>query len=201
LLESERQFRLAAGRQQANTYELAGDSVRAGAGGASAGSSHPGVGAAGAVIGPGAAITSKNAANITITDTTVRTAEGYKEGQLMNQKILKESLNKTETDRLSEYEIAAKANLDQTLAANKQYEKRAAGAVYAGANQAAGGVQQGANLLGQASTIEREGVLKSASQIRDAGLEAARLRATASIIGTVTRDMAKRLEQGMTLRY
>jgi hypothetical protein len=201
ILDAERQFKLTAGRQQANTYELIGDSVRAGAGGASAGSSHPVVGAAGAVIGPGASITSKNAANLTITDANVRTVEGYKEGQLLNQRVLKESLNKTETTRLSEYESAAKANLDQTLAANKQFEKRATGAVYSGANQAAGGVKQGADLLGQANTTELTGVLRAASEMRQAGLEAARLRAMASITGTVSRDIARRLEQGLTLRY
>ncbi|HWP45248.1 MAG TPA: hypothetical protein VNO14_18545 [Blastocatellia bacterium] len=187
-----KELKLAAGEQQAGVDRMWGE-LGSGIGRV--------VGPGGEVIGTPSTILSQGAANKTLADSRVSASLNYERGQLLNQDVLKESLTNTEVERLEAYKRAGNENLAETVAANKAFESRAKGAIYGGAGQAAGGVKEGAVLLGQANTRELDGALKAASQIRDAGMEAARLRAMSMVIGTVSRDIARRLEQSMTLRY
>lgn len=69
------------------------------------------------------------------------------------------------------------------------------------ASIAKGGVIQGYNLDLQANRINYEGAIKAATHIRDTAVEAAKLRSVASIIGSVGHNIARDMEQGLTLRY
>ena len=108
-----------------------------GGSGVNATGGHPVAGALTAAVGPTTNIVTKNKADLAITAANTAATEGYKVSQLQNQQFFRDSLNKTETERLAEYKQAARDNLDQTLAANRAFEKRATGAVYGGASRAA----------------------------------------------------------------
>jgi hypothetical protein len=75
----------------------------------------------------------------------------------------------------------------------------------AGANRGAavakGGVNQGYSLDLQANRINYDGAVKAASQVRDASFEAARLRALSTVVSAVGHNIARDMEQGITLRY
>jgi len=64
-----------------------------------------------------------------------------------------------------------------------------------------GGYNQAYNLNLRANAANYTGAVKAAGQARDAAIEAARLRAVAAVIGSVGQNIARDLEQGMTLRY
>jgi hypothetical protein len=94
-------------------------------------------------------------------------------------------------------------------------ERRAMGLTFAeitGANQSAaganlgaevakGGINQGYQLDLQANRVNYEGAVAAAGQVRDASFEAARLRAVASVVSAVGHNIARDMEQGLTLRY
>ena len=64
-----------------------------------------------------------------------------------------------------------------------------------------GGYNQGYNLALQANEAKFGGTVKAAEKVRNAAVEAARLQAVASIINSVGHNVARNIEQGMTLRY
>jgi hypothetical protein len=64
-----------------------------------------------------------------------------------------------------------------------------------------GGYNQAYNLNLRANAVNYAGAARAAGQVRDAAIEAARLRAVASVIGSVGHNIARTMEQGMTLRY
>ncbi len=129
------------------------------------------------------------------------------------------ALNEAFNTRISNQELAS-LNLAQNqgvyfwdmVGAN---ERRALGLTFAeiaGANQAAaganlgaevakGGINQGYKLDLQANKINYEGAVSAAAQVRDASFEAARLRAVASVVSSVGHNIARDMEQGLTLRY
>ncbi len=75
----------------------------------------------------------------------------------------------------------------------------------AGANRGAaiakGGVNQGYRLDLQANRITYDGAVSAAAQVRDASFEAARLHALSSVVSAVGHNVARDMEQGLTLRY
>jgi len=74
-----------------------------------------------------------------------------------------------------------------------------------GVNRSAGiassGSIQGYNLDLQANRINYAGAVKAATQVRDASIEAARLRSVAAVVSSVGHNIARDMEQGLTLRY
>lgn len=64
-----------------------------------------------------------------------------------------------------------------------------------------GGYDQAYRLTLEGNEINRRGSIDAAKQVRDAAIEAARLRSIASIISSVGHNVARDLEQGLTLRY
>jgi hypothetical protein len=64
-----------------------------------------------------------------------------------------------------------------------------------------GGYNQAYTLNLQGNRINYEGAIKAAAQARDATIEAARLRAYAAVVSSVGHNIARDMEQGMTLRY
>jgi hypothetical protein len=64
-----------------------------------------------------------------------------------------------------------------------------------------GGYDQAYNLNLRANAVNYAGAVKAAGQTRDAAIEAARLRAVAAVISSLGHNIAKDMEQGMTLRY
>jgi hypothetical protein len=75
----------------------------------------------------------------------------------------------------------------------------------AGANRGAavakGGVNQGYRLDLQANRMTYDGSVKAAAQVRDASFDAARLRALSTVVSAVGHNVARDMEQGLTLRY
>ena len=78
---------------------------------------------------------------------------------------------------------------------------QAAGGVNRGTSITIGGINQGASLEQRANRITFEGSVKAAGQVRDSAIEAARLHALSSVISSVGHNVARNLEQGLTLRY
>jgi hypothetical protein len=76
-----------------------------------------------------------------------------------------------------------------------------AGGAKDGYNIAVGGYNQAYKLNLQANAVNYAGAVKAAGQVRDASVEAAKLRAAAAVIGSVGHNIARDMEQGMTLRY
>ncbi len=131
--------------------------------------------------------------------------------------------NEATTEFSAETVQNQETNADRIVFSAQQYEKamgvaidRQAGAqiagVNAGAGQAIGGYQRGANQaragvdqnyqleLGANKQIYVSQV-DAAGQIRNAGLEAAKLRQAAAVIATVGREISREVGQGMRIRF
>jgi hypothetical protein len=78
---------------------------------------------------------------------------------------------------------------------------RAVAGANSGAGVAKGGVNQGYRLDLQANRITYDGAVKAATQVREASFEAARLRALSSVVSAIGHNVARDMEQGLTLRY
>lgn len=64
-----------------------------------------------------------------------------------------------------------------------------------------GGINRSASLEQRANRVTFDASIKSAGQVRDAAIEAARLCALSSVIHSVGWNLARNVEQGLTLRY
>ena len=64
-----------------------------------------------------------------------------------------------------------------------------------------GGYNQAYDLNLRGNRINYEGAVKAAAQARDATIDAAKLRAVAAVVSSVGHNIARDIEQGMTLRY
>lgn len=95
---------------------------------------------------------------------------------------------------------------------HQRYAQDQIAAVRAGADQAAGGASRGTSItmggISRGASIEMrankailEGSIAAAGQMRDASLQAAKLHMAATIVHHMTRDAARRIEQGLTMRY
>ena len=104
------------------------------------------------------------------------------------------------------------AYVKQMTEVHQRYAQDQIAAVRAGADQAAGGATRGTSItmggISRGASIEMrankamlEGSIAAAGQIRDASLQAAKLHMAATIVHQLSRDAARRIEQGLTLRY
>jgi hypothetical protein len=126
----------------------------------------------------------------------------------------------TSTDRSIDVQQQAAAGFSsnqdayvrQMTVIHQRYAQNQTAAVKAGADQAAGGatrgtamamggISRGASIEMRANKALFDGSIASAGQIRDASLQAAKLHMAATIVHNMTRDAARRIEQGLTLRY
>jgi hypothetical protein len=100
----------------------------------------------------------------------------------------------------------------QVSKAHQKYAQGQISAADAAAVQAAGGVNRGAAItisgINRGAAIEQkanrvlfEGSVQSASQVRDAAFEAARLRALSSVVSALGYNIARHVEHGLALRY
>ena len=87
------------------------------------------------------------------------------------------------------------------IAAVKAGSEQAAGGATRGASITMGGISHGASLEMRANKAVLEGSIAAAGQMRDASLQAARLHMASTIVHQISRDAARRIEQGLTLRY
>jgi hypothetical protein len=78
---------------------------------------------------------------------------------------------------------------------------QAAGGVSRGTAVTIGGINQGAALERKANQVTFDGSVKAAGEVRDAALEAARLRALSSVVSSVGYNLAREIEHGLALRY
>jgi hypothetical protein len=104
------------------------------------------------------------------------------------------------------------AYVNQMTGIHQRYAQDQIAAVRAGADQAAGGatrgtsitsggVNRGAAIEMQANKVMMEGSIAAAGQVRDAALQATKLHMAATILHQMSRDAARQIEQGLTLRY
>jgi hypothetical protein len=126
----------------------------------------------------------------------------------------------TSTDRMIENQERASAGfsgnqdayVNQMTEIHQRYSYDQIAAVRAGADQAAGGATRGTSItmggISRGASIEMranktmlEGSIAAAGQMRDASLQAAKLHMAATIVHHMTRDAARRIEQGLTMRY
>ena len=70
-----------------------------------------------------------------------------------------------------------------------------------GYESAVGGYNQAYNLNLLGNRKSYEGAVRAAGQARDAAIDAARLRAYAAVVSAIGHNIARDMEQGMTLRY
>jgi hypothetical protein len=97
-------------------------------------------------------------------------------------------------------EIHGKYAQDQ-IAAVRAGADQAAGGASRGTSIAMGGISRGASIEMRANKAMLEGSIAAAGQMRDASLQAAKLHMAATIVHHMTRDAARRIEQGLTMRY
>ena len=126
----------------------------------------------------------------------------------------------TSTDKMVENQERAAAGftgnqdfyVKQMTEIHQRYSQDQIAAIRAGADQAAGGASRGTSItmggISRGASIEMrankamlEGSIAAAGQMRDASLQAAKLHMAATIVHHMTRDAARRIEQGLTMRY
>jgi len=131
----------------------------------------------------------------------------------------KDAVN-TSTDKMVENQERAAAGftgnqdvyVKQMTEIHQRYSQDQIAAIRAGADQAAGGASRGTSItmggISRGASIEMrankamlEGSIAAAGQMRDASLQAAKLHMAATIVHHMTRDAARRIEQGLTMRY
>jgi len=104
------------------------------------------------------------------------------------------------------------AYVKQMTEIHQRYSQDQIAAIRAGADQSAGGATRGTSItmggISRGASIEMrankamlEGSIAAAGQMRDASLQAAKLHMAATIVHHMTRDAARRIEQGLTMRY
>jgi hypothetical protein len=106
------------------------------------------------------------------------------------QDLYRERMKTANIDRANDLTGAA----DAGAAISSAGARRGYGITVGGYNQA-----YNLNLLGNRKSYE--GAVRAAEQARDAAIEAARLRAYAAVVSSVGHNIARDMEQGMTLRY
>lgn len=111
-------------------------------------------------------------------------------GQVANQEVYQQQMTEAH-QKYAQSQIAA-ANVGAS---------QSAGGVTRGTSITIGGINQGTALEQKANRVVYEGSLQSASQVRDATLEAARLRALSSVVSALGYNISRHTEQGLTLRY
>ena len=121
-----------------------------------------------------------------------------------NRKAIDDYFNKTTENQRGYAGLMSGANdirlTDLRNAANKGADIASKGA-RDGYGAVVGGYNQGYNLALQANEAKFGGTVKAAEKVWNAAVEAARLQAVASIINSVGHNVARNIEQGMTLRY
>jgi hypothetical protein len=118
--------------------------------------------------------------------------------------------NYESTTRMREYAAEIYADRSTTIAnhqasannsaarVNRNY---AAGGVEGGYRQQIQGVSQAYQLNLDANQINLSGALKAAEIMRVSGVKAVKLDQMSQIVSTLSRDLARRTEMAMTLRY
>jgi hypothetical protein len=123
-------------------------------------------------------------------DTRITNQERASRSLVQNQEIYRGEIVGANQRRAQGLTVAEIAGASQAVAG-----------VNSGAAVSKGGVNQGYRLDLQANRINYDGAVKAAAQVRDASLEAARLRALSTVVSAVGHNLARDTESGLTLRY
>jgi hypothetical protein len=100
-----------------------------------------------------------------------------------------------ETSRIAKQQAAA------NIAAAQANRDLAAGGVERGYRQQVQGVNSAYQLNLEANQLQLAGALKAAEEVKLSGLKAVKLEQMSQIVTTLSRDIARRAEQALTLRY
>lgn len=90
---------------------------------------------------------------------------------------------------------------DANLAAARNNRDLAAGGVERGYRQQIYGVNSAYQLNLEANQINFAGTMKAAEVMKSSGMQAVKLEQVSQIVTTLSRDLARRAEQALTLRY
>ena len=101
----------------------------------------------------------------------------------------------------SNIETAAQDQYEGNVAAINEGAGVAAGGANRGAAISAGGVNKAYGLDLDGNKIQFNTTNTAAGQIKDANLEASRMRELSTVISGMARDMDRRIEEGMRQRY
>jgi len=132
----------------------------------------------------------QNSAVNVATDKLIQNQEGAAAGFTGNQDAYVKQMTEIHQRYAQDQVAAVRAGADQ-----------AAGGASRGTSITMGGISRGASIEMRANKAMLEGSIAAAGQIRDASLQAAKLHMAATIVHHMTRDAARRIEQGLTLRY
>jgi len=130
-----------------------------------------------------------SAANVA-TDKLIQNQEGAAAGLTVNQDSYVKQMTEIHQRYAQDQIAAVRAGADQ-----------AAGGATRGTSITMGGISRGASIEMRANKVMLEGSIAAAGQMRDATLQASKLHMAATIVHHMTRDAARRIEQGLTLRY
>jgi hypothetical protein len=100
-----------------------------------------------------------------------------------------------EAGQIAEQQAAA------NIAAAKANRDLAAGGVERGYRQQVQGINSAYQLNLEANQLNLAGALKAAEVVQASGLKAVKLEQMSQIVTTLSRDIARRAEQALTLRY
>jgi hypothetical protein len=116
-----------------------------------------------------------------------------------------ESTGQTRIDAADQYAKESSKITDTQAAANiaaaRANRDLAAGGVERGYRQQVHGVNSAYQLNLEANQVNFAGALKAAEVMKSSGLQAVKLEQVSQIVTTLSRDLARRAEQAMTLRF
>ncbi len=156
--------------------------------------------AAKTVTGPARGINEKLITDA-ITDARVGNVRHARSGQIDNYDVT----SQIRTTAANNYAQEAGKIADQQAAANivaaKSNRDLAAGGVERGYRQQVHGINSAYQLNLEASQLQLAGALKAAEVVQTSGLKAIKLEQMSQLVTTLSRDLARRTEQALTLRY
>ncbi len=97
--------------------------------------------------------------------------------------------------------LVTRQSTEENIAAIKAGSQINLGGVNQALKQQLGGINQGAKLEGGANQIYFDSGMKAAAMMRDSNFKAADLRALSTLVTTMSRDIGRRMESALSLRY
>lgn len=125
----------------------------------------------------------------------------FSKNTIQNETATANRVQESQFTYRGDMEKATQQQLDGNISAINQGAGTAAGGANRGAAIAKSGVDKAYSLEVQANQVQFGSTTTAAGEIKDANIEAARLRELSTMVTGVARDMDRRIEEGMRQRY
>jgi len=125
----------------------------------------------------------------------------FSKNTIQNETTTANRVQESQFTYRGDMEKATQQQLDGNISAINQGAGTAAGGANRGAAIAKSGVDKAYSLEVQANQVQFGSTTTAAGEIKDANIEAARLRELSTMVTGVARDMDRRIEEGMRQRY